>query len=206
MGRGGSYFCFAERRKVTDLRLPVSAFKDLKSARSHCKNNPIISNTLKAWFITQKLEGRSGLTSPLTPIQGNPNFLPGMVDGGYSTWATRGIKRMCDLFQGASMLSFAQLRGKYNLPRHDFFKYLQICDFISRRTTLNTDATTSAVEQLLLLGPAKKCITRFYNVLSQTDVINVQDVMQTWQHELGINIDGDKWTKIWTQTKKIFSV
>lgn len=58
----------------------------------------------------QKLEGRSGLTSPLTPIKGNPNFLPGMVDSGYDTWTSQGIKQMCDVFQGASMLSFAQLQ------------------------------------------------------------------------------------------------
>ena len=126
-----------------------------------------------------------------------------MVDGGYNTWTSRGKKRMRDLFQGASMLSFAQLQEKYNLPRHDFFKYLQIRDFISRGTTLNIDASTSSVEQLLLLGPAKKSITGFYNVLNQTDVINVQDVMQTWQGDLGMDIDGDKWTKIWAQTKKI---
>lgn len=117
------------------------------------------------------------------------------------TWTSREIKRMRDLFQGASMQSFVQLREKYNLPRHDFFKYLQIRDFINRGTTLNTDATTSAVEQLL--GPTKKSITRFYNVLSQTHVTIVQDVMQTWQDELGIDIDGDRWTKIWAQTKKI---
>ena len=192
-----------EKSQTSGSLLGLLAFKDLKSARSHCKNNPIICNTLKAWFITQKLEGRSGLTSSLIPIQGNPNFLPGMMDGGYSTWSFQGIKRMRDLFQGASMLSFAQLQEKYNLPRHDFYKYLQIRDFINRGTTLNIDATSSAVEQLLLLGPTKKSITRFYNVLSQADVINVQDVMQKWQDELGIDIDGDKWTKIWTQTKKI---
>ena len=110
---------------------------------------------------------------------------------------------MRDLFQGASMLSFAQFKEKYNLPRYDFFKYMQIRDFINRGTTLNIDATTSAVEQLLLLGPAKKSITRFYNVLSRTDGINVRDVMQTWQGELGMDIDEDKWTKIWAQTKKI---
>lgn len=99
------------------------------------------------------------------------------------------------------MLSFAQLQEKYNFSRHDFFKYLQIRDFIIRGTTLNNDAILSGVEQLRLLGPAKKTITRFYNVLSQTDVINVQDVLQVWQGELGIDIDEEKWTKIWTQTK-----
>ena len=141
-----------EKSQTSGSLLGLLAFKDFKSARSHCKNNPIICNTLKAWFITQKLKGRSGLTSSLVPIQGNPNFLPGM-DGGYGTWTSRGIKRMRDLFQGASMFSFAQLQEKYNLPRHDFYKYLQIRDFINRGTILNIDATTSAVEQLLLLGP-----------------------------------------------------
>ena len=74
-----------EKSQTSGFLLGLLAFKDLKSARSQCKNNPIISNTLEAWFITQKLEGRSGLTSPLVPTQGNPNFLPGMVDGGYSS-------------------------------------------------------------------------------------------------------------------------
>lgn len=72
-----------EKLQTTGSLLGLLAFKDIKSARSHCKNNHIICNTLKAWFITQKIEGRSGLTSPLVPIQGNPNFLPGVVDGGH---------------------------------------------------------------------------------------------------------------------------
>lgn len=74
-----------EKSQTTGSLLGLLVFKDLKSARSHCKNNPIICNTFKAWFITQKIEGKSGLTSPLVPIQGLPNFLPGMADGGYST-------------------------------------------------------------------------------------------------------------------------
>lgn len=98
-----------EKAQTSGSLLGLLAFKDFKSARNHCKNNPIISNTLKAWFITKKLEGRFWLTSPLVPIQGNPNFLPGMVDGGYNTWTPRGIKWLRDLFQGTSLLSFTQL-------------------------------------------------------------------------------------------------
>lgn len=41
-----------EKSQTSGSLLGLLAFKDLKSARSHCKNNPIISNTLKAWFIT----------------------------------------------------------------------------------------------------------------------------------------------------------
>ena len=113
-----------EKSQTSGSLSGLLAFKDLKSARRHCENNPIISNTLKAWFITQKLEGRSGLTSLLVLIRGNPNFLPGMVGDGYNTWTSRGIKRTRDFI--SSMLSFAHLQEKYNLPRHDFLKYLQV--------------------------------------------------------------------------------
>ena len=104
---------------------------------------------------------------------------------------------MPDLFQGASVLSFARLQEKYNIPRCDFFKYLQIRDFVNRGTTLNTDAAHRQSSNYSSLAQLRT------NVLSQTDVINVQDVMQTWRGELGMDIDEDKWTKIWAQTKKI---
>lgn len=104
---------------------------NLKSARSLCNNNPIISNTLKAWFATWKLEGRSNLTSLLIPIQGNPGFLPGMTDHGYSSWTSKGIKKMCAcmcmcVFDGASLQFFEQFKKKKsNLPRHNFFNALK---------------------------------------------------------------------------------
>ena len=43
-----------EKSQTRGSLLGLLAFKDLKSAMSHCKNNPIISNTLKASFITKK--------------------------------------------------------------------------------------------------------------------------------------------------------
>lgn len=55
---------------------------------------------------------------------------------------------------------------------------------------------TSPVENFLLLGPTKKSITHFSNVLSQSQVLNLQDIVQTWQNALGVNIDQDEWNKI----------
>lgn len=87
--------CLDLEKSQTSGSLPGLLFcKNLKSARSLCNNNPIISNTLKAWFTPRKLEGRSNLTSLLIPIQGNPGFLLGMMGSGYSTWTSQGIKKM----------------------------------------------------------------------------------------------------------------
>lgn len=87
---------------------------------------------LKAWFITQKIDGTFNLTPLQIPIWDNPEFLLGMVNGGYITWASQRIKKMCDLFEGASLLSFEQVRSKFNLDKHQIFRYLQIQDFITK--------------------------------------------------------------------------
>lgn len=71
--------------------------------------------------------------------------------------------------------------------------------------TLNIKATTSAVEQLLFLHPTKESMSHFY-ILWWTDVLNVQDVAQTWQSEPGVNTDRDEWDVIWNHRKENISV
>jgi len=82
----------------------------------------------------RKCEGRSDLTSLLTPIQGNPNFPPGLLD---DIWALMGINKMYDLFEGSTLVSIEQIQKKYNLPKHHFFRYLQVWDFVTKKTPLS---------------------------------------------------------------------
>ncbi len=65
------------------------------------------------------------------------------------------------------------------------------------------NAIISPTEQLLLQCQTKRSFTRFYSVLSQTDVLNVPAAAKTWQNELGVNIDEGKWDVIWNHTRKI---
>lgn len=84
-----------------------------------------------------------------------------------------------------------------------FFRYLQVRDFIFKKT-FASEASLSLIEKLLLNCPVKKVITSFYNVLYQTSVIlAVSDAALTWQTELGVAIDKEKWDVICIQTKRI---
>uniref|UniRef100_A0A3P9KND8 Reverse transcriptase domain-containing protein n=1 Tax=Oryzias latipes TaxID=8090 RepID=A0A3P9KND8_ORYLA len=191
-------------KSQTHCSLPgLLSCKNLKSVRNLCGNNPIITNTVKAWFLARRLEGRSFLTPILSPIQGNPEFQPGMIDAGYNIWTQKGIKNMSHLFTGNSLSSFEQLRVKYNLPNSHFFRYLQVRDFIFKKTTLTSDSTPSQLEKLLLTHPGKKIITCFYNVLNQTNSLTVLEAVEKWQTDLGVIIDDDTWNVIWNQTKRI---
>uniref|UniRef100_A0A3B3BVU9 Reverse transcriptase domain-containing protein n=1 Tax=Oryzias melastigma TaxID=30732 RepID=A0A3B3BVU9_ORYME len=183
--------------------LGLLSCKNLTSVRNLCGNNPVIINTVKAWFLARQAEGKSLVTSLLSPIHGNPEFEPGMIDAGYSIWSHKGIRHMRNLFSRDSLLSFEQMQVTYGLPRSHFFRYLQVRDFIHKKTTLTSVTTPSPLEELLLKPPSKKIITCFYNVLNHTDSSIVLDVAKKWQIDLGVTIEEDEWEVIWNQTKRI---
>lgn len=101
------------------LLIRRSAF--LKSACS----NPITIATVKAWHAIRQLEGRSQFTSVFTPICGNPDFPPGIMDNTFRIWANKGISTLNNLLEGPTMLSFNHLKGNptfNNKTSLDFFK------------------------------------------------------------------------------------
>lgn len=107
----------------------------LKTLTMVC-SNPLTLATVKAWRMVQKLEGRSHLTSLFTPLSDYPLFLPGTTDPGFRKWAANGISTFSDLMDGSNLMSFNQLINKYNIHRHDFFRYLQVRDHIQWATTI----------------------------------------------------------------------
>lgn len=60
--------------------------------------NPVTLNTLIAWWLVRRLEGRSKFTSVFSPILHNPDFQPGMMDTGFKLWCEKGIVKLQDLF------------------------------------------------------------------------------------------------------------
>ena len=83
--------------------------KDFKHVKKLC-SNPITLCSVKAWKSIRSLEGRAKLTSPLTPIIHNPDFKPGRLDVGFEVWHAQGLRKLGDLFDGQTLLSFAQLQ------------------------------------------------------------------------------------------------
>lgn len=87
----------------------------------------------------------------------NPEFTPGMKDIRFHNWVQQGVSKLQDLLEGRIVMSFTQLTEKYNIPRRDFYQYLQVRDFI-RRDTANlvlqdiSDIETNFCIQMCLLN------------------------------------------------------
>ena len=176
--------------------------KDHATVTKFCKN-PIVSNTLKAWRLARLLEGRAKVTSPLTSIQGNPDFPPGLNDPGFNTWRDGGVTTLGNLFNGPTLMSFVQIQQKYGLPRGQFFRFLQVRDFILRRTTLLTNIDTSPIERALSMDFTSGFISIFYGLLRANSTMNTLDTKRKWERDLGVEIADEDWCEIFENAKKL---
>ena len=80
-----------------------------ESVKNLCTNR-ITLNSTRTWRSIRSIEGQAQLSSPLTPILDNSDFLPGCKDQGFKVWGTQGLKKIGGLFKGRILVSFQQLK------------------------------------------------------------------------------------------------
>lgn len=177
----------------------IDKLKDIKKLCS----NPVTINTIRAWRATRRMEGRTGLTSVFTPIADNPNFLPGTLDRAFQDWAVKGISSLGDLFLGSTLMSFSQIREKYDISRHDLFRYFQVRDFIRKDTSLLADMNVTQIEKQIFLSQGDASISNLYAGLRDCSNLCTRTLGVIWERELDVVINEELWEDIWDNAKKI---
>lgn len=186
---------------MSNLPLPNLLFIR-KSLRATC-HNPITIHTVKAWQAVRRLEGRHKLTSVFTPICHNTDFPPGVTDPGFQIWKTKGISRLRDLFDGHTLMSFEQLRAKFDISNQDFFRYLQIRNFIKKDTTLLSDQSSSCIERNVFSLQIGHSIGFFYRILKEYAMKGTLHLKVKWESELGVEITDDEWDEAWENVRSL---
>lgn len=174
----------------------------LKCIKKLC-SNPVTINTVRAWRITQHIDGRSGLTSVFTPIADNPDFLPGNLDRAFKCWAAKGIASLGDLFIGPTLMTFNQVMEKYGISRNDPFRYFQVRDYIIKDTSLLADMSVTQREKQVLLSQGNTSIRSFYTSLRDCSNLGARTLRVVWERELGVEITEEMWDDIWDNARKI---
>lgn len=92
----------------------------------YCRN-PLIGDATRIWKqLKSDLELRN--VSLMLTTADNPLFKASTLDNSY--WESIGIKYVGDLNINGSFASFKELVEKYNLRNSDFFRFLQVRDFV----------------------------------------------------------------------------
>ena len=168
--------------------------------------NPFVKNTTVVWHEVHKYLGDFPVLSCFSPIWGNEHFSPATNDMGFKAWLSKGIVNLLDLYNDNTLMSFDELKARYDVPQKHFFKYLQLRSFILKSlknsvqqppmSTLETFSTKTCF--------SKGLVTQLYNIMVENHKDNSESKRQQWIGDLQEDILVEEWgiicSKVHTQT------
>lgn len=185
--------------------LPLYLFSDSKVNLIKKTRNPIVKNMVKVWYNVKIFIKEPFILSRLTPIWGNQDFIPGRADAVFKQWASIGLRKIQDLYSIGSdyMMSFEELRHKYNIERKHFFKYLQLRSYILAKQNNLLKPPNSKLEEMIIKCALKKgAISEFYHLLLSNSLDNSILKLNAWKEDLDLNMSLEEWELVCKKAHK----
>lgn len=184
-----------EKEDCHPCNIGTILFSPKKLNNTIYKKNPIIYGTIRIWKQI-KLSLKLRNLSLLMPIANNPLFKPSLIDKTYNQWESLGIRRIRDMYEMGNLLSFQQLQLKFKLKNNQYFKYLQICDFVKKYIQGYQKVTPDLLEEAMNIeADSQKLISYLYNSILNIDLPSTEVLREEWERELMIKITKVKWEK-----------
>ena len=98
-----------------------------------CRISILTKSTALIWREMQKTYRLPSSISSLSTIKFTPNFVPLRLDAGFKHWARYGLIYIHQLVQSNNIKSFSQIAEEFGLPNTDFFRFLQIRQFLNKQ-------------------------------------------------------------------------
>lgn len=172
------------------------AHSSITGPYSSFTKNVCVKTTLRIWNQFRRHFGFQ-TTSLSAPVASNPAFAPSMVDSAFSIWSSLGIKRFRDLYIDNTFSTFEQLAVKFGLPRHHFFRFLQIRSYVRnldpRFPTLPGETQLDTF--LTPLPTLKGTLSIIYRQICSLRIASLNDIKSSWEEELGEGISDGLWER-----------
>ena len=107
-------------------------------------------------------------------------FKPGKKDAGFKIWANKGLSKIAYLYDSNTLLSFVDLKQKYDIQPNHFFKYLQIRSYIFKLQKCLSIPTLSPIEEIATNQHPKRGLTRFYASIMEESKVSSDRNRLAW--------------------------
>jgi len=167
-------------------------------------------NTLKIWSIVRKKLQLPMTISRAIRIANNCEFSPARLDKSFLKWTERGLVVLDQLFDGAALKSFEQLKENYDLPNQDFFRYLQIRHYLQNHLEWERLCSQpTKIERFfisIIEGKVNsKFISHIYKILQEEFKGNNLDIKEKWELEMNTIITDEQWETSFSQGHRVTS-
>ena len=85
--------------------------------------DPVTVHTLDLWFKVLKMYKIQNDAKILKWVTYDSKFYPAKYDQRFKQWVGKGIAAWCVLESKGELMSFENLRGRYDLDAHEIFRY-----------------------------------------------------------------------------------
>ena len=168
----------------------------ISKKRMETELSPITKFTIEIWndiVKKYKLEDERKILGWLTH---DPNFKPGFEDQGFKQWERKGMTAVCTLLVDGQMRSFEDLRLTYDLDKHEFYRYLQIRDYYTKK--IKMESMNPLIRIMVQAYNNKKCrvISAVYQGLMTSKGTSTMYIKEKWEKGFGEQIDEKDWFNI----------
>ena len=159
--------------------------------------------TLTIWRKIKLAFGLPKAISALTNIGFIKDFVPSSLDTGFRKWSEQGLVNLHQLLKDGRLKSFQQLREEFKFPNTDFFRYLQLRDFLTKHKEWDKILEPTPIEEFLMKlqtgNGDKKIIGHFYQIFLGMNLNNTLQIKGRWEIEMNTDIPQDIWEEICTE-------
>ena len=121
--------------------------------------------------------------------------MPSVMDKAFLIWLNAGIEQFQDLYHNGTFVSFQYLCYTFNIPRTQFFRFLQIHNFIRNMSSIFPRQPSYTSYDHILNKPLsfKGIISIIYSALTVLSPSFISDIKFQWESELGEPICDESW-------------
>lgn len=183
-----------EREDCLSFNLGTILLSPINLKKSLYEKNLMIHITLRIWKqLKSTLKLRN--LSLFLPIANNPSFKSSTSDKAFAQWESLGIKKLGDPYEIGTLLSFQELQSKYNLKGSQYFRYLQIWDYMKIHTQdCHSMGPDILDERMNRKSGSNKLISYLYNTLLNVHIPLLEIIRWAWEDKSGL-ISKDSWEK-----------
>lgn len=196
-GADAPSWCALEERSCSPSSLAALVHSSLAADSTPFTKNLLVRATLKIWKQIRRRYGWHCL-SFRAPIHSNHMFPPSLEGCAFLNWQNKGLKTIKDLFVDGYFISFQQMCLDFSIPRTNFFRYLQIRDFVRKQYAQfpALPSQSEADDLLTSFKSFKGIISVLYNSLSSLHNPSLAIVKHRWEQDLGTDLTDAQWAKI----------